>query len=183
MNQQCVAKRSRASSRECKPSGASISMSRPVRSTASSARTGRASRQPCACCARCSRRRAGRHWLRVTTSVTQPGAVRLRIGVALQEAALDPRQTGRELLLLQARLYGLSRAGVRAARRRVGRTDRPQRCTRSAHRHVFRGHETAPRPRRVAHPRSTHLVSRRADHGSRPHQSYSSVERGPAPES
>ena len=40
----------------------------------------------------------------------QPGEVRLRIGVALQEAALDDRQTGRELLDLQARLYGLNRA-------------------------------------------------------------------------
>jgi ABC-2 type transport system ATP-binding protein len=34
--------------------------------------------------------------------------VRLRIGVALQDAALDPKQTGRELLDLQGRLYGLS---------------------------------------------------------------------------
>ena len=48
--------------------------------------------------------------------VQQPNAVRLRIGVALQEAALDPRQTGAELLLLQGRLYGLSRAD---AQRRV----------------------------------------------------------------
>ncbi|MDQ3294786.1 MAG: ATP-binding cassette domain-containing protein, partial [Actinomycetota bacterium] len=30
-----------------------------------------------------------------------------RIGVALQDAALDPKQTGRELLRLQGRLYGL----------------------------------------------------------------------------
>ena len=37
-----------------------------------------------------------------------PDMVRLRIGVALQEAALDPKQTGRELLDLQGRLYGLS---------------------------------------------------------------------------
>jgi ABC-2 type transport system ATP-binding protein len=36
-------------------------------------------------------------------------AVRLRIGVALQEAALDDKQTGRELLRLQGRLYGLHR--------------------------------------------------------------------------
>ncbi|MEY4010486.1 MAG: hypothetical protein RLZZ93_1178, partial [Actinomycetota bacterium] len=36
--------------------------------------------------------------------------VRLRIGVALQEAALDPKQTGRELLDLQGRLYGLTKA-------------------------------------------------------------------------
>ena len=37
-----------------------------------------------------------------------PDETRKRIGVALQEAGLDPRQTGRELLLLQARLFGLS---------------------------------------------------------------------------
>ena len=36
--------------------------------------------------------------------------VRLRIGVALQEAAIDDKQTGREILMLQARLYGLSKA-------------------------------------------------------------------------
>jgi len=39
-----------------------------------------------------------------------PDAARRRIGVALQEAGLDPRQTGRELLVLQARLFGSSRA-------------------------------------------------------------------------
>ena len=39
--------------------------------------------------------------------VTQPDQVRLRIGAALQEAALDDKQTGRELLTLQGRLYGL----------------------------------------------------------------------------
>ncbi|TML37334.1 MAG: ATP-binding cassette domain-containing protein [Actinobacteria bacterium] len=43
---------------------------------------------------------------------TQPGKVRLRIGVALQEAALDPKQTGIELLRLQGRLYGLSRSEI-----------------------------------------------------------------------
>ena len=39
-----------------------------------------------------------------------PEQVRLRIGVALQEAALDPKQTGRELLDMQGRLYGLTRS-------------------------------------------------------------------------
>ncbi len=43
---------------------------------------------------------------------TDPGKVRLRIGVALQEAALDPKQTGTELLNLQGRLYGLTRHEV-----------------------------------------------------------------------
>src|SRR5438477_1857252 len=40
----------------------------------------------------------------------QPVDVRLRIGVALQEASLDPAQTGIELLRLQGRLYGLTKA-------------------------------------------------------------------------
>jgi ABC-2 type transport system ATP-binding protein len=39
---------------------------------------------------------------------SRPDEVRRRIGVALQEAGLDPRQNGRELLVLQARLFGLS---------------------------------------------------------------------------
>jgi ABC-2 type transport system ATP-binding protein len=43
----------------------------------------------------------------------EPNAVRMRIGVALQEAALDDRQSGRELLALQGRLYGLDRAQIR----------------------------------------------------------------------
>jgi ABC-2 type transport system ATP-binding protein len=45
----------------------------------------------------------------------EPDAVRRRIGVALQEAGLDSRQTGRELLILQGRLFAMS--GVDAARR------------------------------------------------------------------
>jgi ABC-2 type transport system ATP-binding protein len=43
---------------------------------------------------------------------SQPDEVRLRIGVALQDAALDPKQTGIELLRLQGRLYGLTKAEV-----------------------------------------------------------------------
>jgi len=37
-----------------------------------------------------------------------PDEARRRMGVALQEAGLDPRQTGRELLVLQGRLFGMS---------------------------------------------------------------------------
>ena len=39
-----------------------------------------------------------------------PDEVRRRIGVALQEAGLDPRQTGRELLVMHGRLFGLGEA-------------------------------------------------------------------------
>lgn len=49
--------------------------------------------------------------------VDDPDAVRLNIGVALQDAALDPKQTGRELLDMQGRLYGLDKT------RRVARID------------------------------------------------------------
>jgi ABC-2 type transport system ATP-binding protein len=41
--------------------------------------------------------------------VADPASVRRAIGVALQEAALDPLMTGRELIRLQATLHGLSR--------------------------------------------------------------------------
>jgi ABC-2 type transport system ATP-binding protein len=44
----------------------------------------------------------------------EPDEVRRRIGVALQEAGLDPRQTGRELLVLQGRLFDLSARGAAA---------------------------------------------------------------------
>lgn len=42
--------------------------------------------------------------------VDQADKVRRSIGVALQDAAIDPLMTGRELLSLQAVLYGLSKA-------------------------------------------------------------------------
>jgi ABC-2 type transport system ATP-binding protein len=66
--------------------------------------------------------------------VTEASAVRRSIGVALQEAALDPLMTGEELIRLQATLHGLEREDGRrrsdellrrvgltkAAKRRVG---------------------------------------------------------------
>jgi ABC-2 type transport system ATP-binding protein len=52
---------------------------------------------------------------------TEPEQVRLRIGVALQEAALDPKQTGIGLLRLQGRLYGLARADIDQRLRELGR--------------------------------------------------------------
>ena len=51
-----------------------------------------------------------------------PGAVRRKIGVALQEAALDPLMTGRELIHLQATLHGMPKARGPGARRRAART-------------------------------------------------------------
>ena len=55
---------------------------------------------------------AGRATVAGYDVASEPQAVRLRIGVALQEAALDPRRTGQEVLRLQGRLYGLSRREI-----------------------------------------------------------------------
>jgi ABC-2 type transport system ATP-binding protein len=45
--------------------------------------------------------------------VAEAQQVRVRIGAALQAAALDDRQSGRELLALQGRLYGLTSEQIR----------------------------------------------------------------------
>ncbi|CAN5789172.1 ATP-binding cassette domain-containing protein [soil metagenome] len=58
---------------------------------------------------------AGSAYVAGVDVAAQPDAARRKIGVALQEAGLDPRQTGRELLVLQGRLFGLDAA--EAARR------------------------------------------------------------------
>ena len=57
---------------------------------------------------------AGRAQVAGIDIAEQPDEARLRIGVALQEAGLDPRQTGRELLNLHGRLFGLSKAAAAA---------------------------------------------------------------------
>jgi ABC-2 type transport system ATP-binding protein len=49
----------------------------------------------------------------------EPDAARRRIGVALQEAGLDPRQTGRELLALHGRLFGMDQAQAAARAREL----------------------------------------------------------------
>jgi ABC-2 type transport system ATP-binding protein len=49
----------------------------------------------------------------------EPDAARHRIGVALQEAGLDPRQTGRELLVMHGELFGLSAADAKERARQL----------------------------------------------------------------
>jgi ABC-2 type transport system ATP-binding protein len=71
------------------------------------------SRPSCACCAPSCVRAAGRAWVAGHDAINEPRSVRLHIGVALQEAALDDLQTGREMLQLQGRLFGLSSDQIR----------------------------------------------------------------------
>jgi ABC-2 type transport system ATP-binding protein len=53
---------------------------------------------------------AGRAEVNGVDVAKDPDDARRQIGVALQEAGLDPRQTGRELLQMHGELFGLSRA-------------------------------------------------------------------------
>ncbi len=67
--------------------------------------------------------------------VTDPAAVRRRIGVALQEIGLDPVQSGRELLELQCGLYGIKGPDARARAQELltllGLTDAADRRTKT----------------------------------------------------
>jgi ABC-2 type transport system ATP-binding protein len=56
---------------------------------------------------------AGRAWVAGYDVVAEAQAVRRNIGVALQDAAIDPIMTGRELLRLQAVLHGIGRKPAR----------------------------------------------------------------------
>ena len=62
----------------------------------------------------------------------QPAQVRRRIGVALQEAALDLLMTGRELMELQATLHGIAAARRRATAPPTDRARRARRAPPSA---------------------------------------------------
>jgi ABC-2 type transport system ATP-binding protein len=62
---------------------------------------------------------AGRAWVAGRDVVSEADAVRRSIGVALQEAALDPLMTGRELLHLQSVLHGIEKADGRARASRL----------------------------------------------------------------
>ena len=56
---------------------------------------------------------AGKAYVGGVDVTEDPHGARRKIGVALQEAGLDPRQTGREILTLQARLFGMTTADAR----------------------------------------------------------------------
>ena len=64
---------------------------------------------------------AGRALIAGLDVVERPKQVRMRIGAALQDASLDNKQTGRELLRLQASLFGLSQ---RKAKSRIQELER-----------------------------------------------------------
>ena len=110
--------------------------------------------------------------------VAEADAVRRAIGVALQEAAIDPLMTGRELLRMQGALHGLRAAAAReraadaAVARRTDRGRGPPR------RRLLGRDAAAARPRARARPPAARAVPRRADDRARPDQPRRAVARG-----
>ena len=108
-------------------------------------------------------------------------AVRDAIGVALQEAALDPFLTAREHMRLQAGMHGLPQR--EAERRGDSLIDRvgPVRCGRPQGRRLLRRDEAPARPGARARPRAAHPVPRRADHRPRRPEPHRALGRGDPP--
>src|SRR4051794_4918365 len=124
--------------------------------------------------------------------VREAAAVRDAIAFAGQQATLDERLTGRENLVLLARLQRMDKRAAHArsaellerlalsaadgqpppprARRRAARAPRPVRGGRSPRRHLLRRHAPPPRPRRLPARRPPGRVPRRADDRPRPGQ-------------
>ena len=103
-------------------------------------------------------------------AVAQPDQVRLHIGAALQEAALDNKQTGRELLTLQGRLYGLTGKEIAVRLADLTDLDRHRRSYGAADRHLLRRNEAASRPGGGPDSPSGNSVSRRTHYRPRPDQ-------------
>ena len=113
--------------------------------------------------------------------VNQADLVRRSIGVALQEAAIDPLMTGRELLRMQGALHGL-RGGAAEERAtslldRVGLVDAGDRR--------IGGYSGGMRRRSTSRSRSStphRALPRRADDRPRSHEPRGAVARGAQPQ-
>ena len=105
-----------------------------------------------------------------TTSPPSPDQVRLRIGVALQDAALDRKQTGRGAAAPAGPALRPAAARDRAAARRAAASSSTSATPSTPHRHLLRRHEAPPRPRRRPGAQPRGAVPRRADHRPRPDQ-------------
>ncbi len=153
-----------------------------ARSSASSARTAPASPPSCGCSPRCCAPPPGTARVAGHDVVSEAGAVRRSIGVALQDAAIDPLMTGRELVRLQAVLHGISRGRGRPPRRRAARAGGAHGGRRPAGRHLLRRHAAPARPGPVAGPRADRAVPRRAHHRPRPDEPPGAVGGGAPPQ-
>ena len=111
-----------------------------------------------------------------------PQTVRERIGYVPQGGSTDPAETGRGELVIQGRLYGMSKAQAPGAAPAKCSTSLDLECGRRPDdRHVF-GRHAAPARRRPRHrPSAGRAVPRRADDRPRPAGARPHVGRDPRP--
>ena len=100
--------------------------------------------------------------------VRDPMAVRRMIGLAGQSAAVEEMMTGRENLVMVARLYGQSAGRPRRAPAAHPRADEPDGGGRPPGPHLFGRDAPAARPRRQPRRLAAAAPARRADHRPRP---------------
>ena len=112
--------------------------------------------------------------------LTEPNDIRLRIGAALQEAALDPKQTGpRDTPAAGPALWSIGE-GDRHPDRRARRPDGHRRRDRSVRRDLLWRYEASARSGGVVDPQSADTVPRRADDRLGPDQPAPGVGGGQA---
>ena len=102
--------------------------------------------------------------------VADAAALRAKIGLAGQYAAVDENLTGFENLEMVGRLYHLGRSGRAHARRRAARALRADRGRQAAREDLLGRHAPPARPRGGARVPPAGAVPRRADHRPRPAQ-------------
>ena len=106
--------------------------------------------------------------------------IRGLIGVALQEAALDPLLTARDHLRLQATLQSVPKERARPTRRGAAPSRRARGRRRPQGRRLLGRHEAAARPRARARAQPAHPLPRRADDRPRSAKPHRHLERGRA---
>ena len=112
-------------------------------------------------------------------AVADPERVRRAIGLAGQHAAVEPALTGRENLVMVARLFGHDRRRPADAADDGARPARPDRRRRPPRARLLGRHAPPPRPRRQPRRRAPAAAARRADHRPRPAQPHRAVGRHP----
>ena len=112
--------------------------------------------------------------------VTAPRLVRASIAMTGQFASLDEDLTGRENLVLIARLWGFSGRAGRRRRRRAAGGVRAERGGRAAGQGLFGRHAAAARHRGLADRDAGRAVPRRADHRARPDRAPGGLAHDPA---
>ena len=165
----------------CARSTASTSRSRGAPSSASSVPTGPARPRPCASSRRCSSPTRAAPASPGLDVVADAGALRARIGLAGQYAAVDEHLTGDREPRDGRPPLRHEPPGRHRARRRAARALRPHRRRRARGEDLLRRHAPPARPRGRAGRQAARAVPRRADDGPGPAQPRRAVgdDRGP----